>query len=178
MALTSSRWGNAISGIIVGILVIISGVILGAHYYSLAAKDHRILAEGVKTVGTVTDIQFDIRSNKKNHSEKTVTVSYTTQNGEDHEVDSTTRYNMSREGSTQNVEDQLLNQEKTVFYDPDNTSNAVVEGWQEKYSHSYVPGGFFIAMGVLAIGISAYSLSENRATANPVPAKSIKDSSQ
>lgn len=148
------------------------------YHYSLAAKDQRILSEGVKTVATVTDIQFDIRTNKKNYSEKTMTVSYVTQSGEDHKVDSTTRYNMSREGSTQNVEDQFLNQEKTVFYDPDNTRNAVVEGWEEPYSEIYVTGGFFIAMGTLAIGISAYSLRKNRKTSNLTFAESIKGVSQ
>lgn len=84
-----SRHGNAISGLIVGTLILISGVTLGAHYSSIAADDQGILSEGVRTGGIVTDVQFDIHTNRKNRSEKTMTVSYSSQNGEAHTVDST-----------------------------------------------------------------------------------------
>lgn len=158
----SQRKCNSIAVLFVGVFVLVSGLLLGGHDVSEAQADKHLLSEGVRTVGTVADIHYDVRTNRKNRSEKTMIVSYIANDGNEYSVNSTIRYNVRNEGSEEDVDRKFLNTERTVFYNPANPSESVVEDWEKSFIGALLYGGTFVVLGSLGIIGSIYFLKPKR----------------
>lgn len=138
---------NTISALSVSLVIAVCGLILAWHDVSEAYDDRRLIAEGTQVSGVITDVKFDIYKNRGDRSKKTVTVSYKADRST-YIVESEMDYRERREGTTLTVEKNLINTERNVFYDADDPSNSVVQGWEDSLIGAYLYGGFFIILGL------------------------------
>lgn len=145
---------NTVIGIVIGVIMLVAGLFEMTNLNTLARNDRELLSGGTSTQGVVTDIKFDVNGRRKKEDQKTMTVVYTASDGVEYSIEEKEPYRTKKEGSPSEVSNELLNKEVTVFYDPAQPGQAVVEGWEASSTIGYIGGGFFIFLGSATIAVS------------------------
>ncbi|MCQ2001049.1 DUF3592 domain-containing protein [Arthrobacter zhaoxinii] len=119
------------SALLVGVCILLFGLGFGIPGIVMAYSDHKLVSDGVPSVGTVADVRFGDGRKAKRY--KVMEVSYAVESGVAYSVDYRERYYQKREGSESAVAHKLRGTEMTVFYDPEEPRKAVVEGDEDGY---------------------------------------------
>ncbi|MCQ1951678.1 DUF3592 domain-containing protein [Arthrobacter sp. zg-Y238] len=112
--------------------------------------DRRLLAEGVHAQGVVTRTYVERHGTARYGSDETVaSIIYSPSAGDEVAITHTVR-NSPTEG--------LEDQEVTLFYNPADPSEAVVEEWRDEYDWMTVAAVLFLAGGGFALVVSTRSI--------------------
>lgn len=138
------------------IAIIWYGVFIGVDSVSDAMNDRRLSKEGHSTRGVITDVNFDIEYGRGAESSKIFEIKYSDNSDKSYIHVAKRPYRTAEEPGQQEVREQFLDQRVTVLYDPENPSDAVVEGWEASISLAYVGSAVVIMFGTvfLFFGIS------------------------
>lgn len=139
--------------LMVGIIIMAFGFAVGLPWLSSVHDGHQLVSANVRTVGTVTDVGFE-RGRKS--SVKILTYSFTSEDGATGTVEDRTGYRRGSEGPREEVREKLLGTEKTVFYDPDDVDDAIVEG----DTRSYVAPVIFLTIFTVVGGFLTYAVAD------------------
>lgn len=145
-----------------GLFILLVGVFLGADYVSEAREEQRIVAEGTRTVGTVTDVNFKSGHSKHRGARKIIDVSYSAGSRGPHTVTYRDSYRSKTEGSKEEVRKKLVGTEVGVFYDPAHMDKAVVEGEASSIAGAYRWGAIVGGFGLLFALIGAWEMKQKR----------------
>lgn len=144
-------WG----ALLLGVFILLFGLGMGIPGTVIAYSEQKLVSDGVQTVGTVSDVQYD--SGRKSRRYKEMEVTYTAESGEAYSVEHRERYYEKREGSKSEVADKLRGTEMTVFYDPAEPGKSIVEGDELGY---FGPLLILLFMGGLG-GLMTYAMADD-----------------
>lgn len=145
--------GGVFSSLMVGIVIMAFGFAIGLPWLSSVHDGHQLVSAGVRTVGTVTDVDF---AKGRRSSSKILTYSFTSDGGATGEVEDRMRYRKRSDGPREEARENLLGTEKTVFYDPDDLDDAIVEG----DTRSYVVPVVFLTIFTVVGGFLTYAVAD------------------
>ncbi|MCC3301087.1 DUF3592 domain-containing protein [Arthrobacter sp. zg-Y895] len=143
-----------IPALVLGVALLLLGVAgVGVGFYT-AYSDHRLVANGTATVGTVTEVDFG-KCGRRHSRCAFPTLTYVDHLGMKHsKVGPKSNYSTKRDGAEETLAESLHGEEFSVFYDPSNPGKAVVEGEESSYLApliGLVPGA---VGGVITYGIT------------------------
>ncbi|MCC9174214.1 DUF3592 domain-containing protein [Arthrobacter sp. zg-Y179] len=124
--------------------------------------DKRLLAEGVQAQGVVIHTYEERHGTARYGSTETVaSIIYSPSDGNEVKITHTVR-NTSAEG--------LEDQEVTLFYNPADPSEAVVEEWRDEYDWMTVAAVLFLAGGAftLVVGTRSYIRRRRKPAGKPL----------
>ncbi|MBP3043711.1 DUF3592 domain-containing protein [Arthrobacter sp. zg-ZUI227] len=151
-----------------GVIVLVFGIYFGISNVSEAKEDQRIMAEGVRTVGTITDVQTkkgrSTRSGVSGGGRKVMDVSYFDKYGGNHSLSYRETYREKKEGSQEAVEKKLVGTEVNVRYDRSDPGKAVVEGDETSVTGAYVWGIGVGLFGLVFVAVGVWELKKRRAS--------------
>ncbi|MCC3291540.1 MULTISPECIES: DUF3592 domain-containing protein [unclassified Arthrobacter] len=149
-----------IIGTLIAHLLVISipafGLAVGLPWISSVHNGHQLVSANVRTTGTVTDVRFSNGSRKSSGRSAIMTYSFTAENGTEGTVEDSQSYSKWRDGPREELTEKLQGTEKTVFYDPDDPDEAIVEG----DTRSYVPPVIFLTLFTVIGGFFTYVMVE------------------
>lgn len=102
----------------------------GGGIYS-AHQDHKLVSNGVYSVGEVTEVEF--KSGRRTKEYTIITVPFIASDGNQYSSESKERYRENQHGSKEERTAELLNSEQKVFYDPEDPNKSVIEGKEKPY---------------------------------------------
>lgn len=132
---------------VIALLFLSSGLFFGAGGIYSAHQDHKLVSNGVHSVGQVTEVDF--QSGRRNKMYTVITVPFTAEDGKQYYAEGTERYRDESHGSREERTEELLDSKQTVFYDPEDPNKSVLEGKERGY---FVP----IALLTLLGGMGAF----------------------
>ena len=144
-----------IPALVLGVALLLLGLAQVGVGFHTAYSDHRLVAGGTATVGTVTEVDFG-RCGRGRSKCAFPTLTYVDHHGMKHsKVGPKSNHSISRDGSEETFAETLHGKEFTVFYDPSNPGKAIVEGEESSYLApliGLVPGA---VGGLMTYGITA-----------------------
>lgn len=150
------RKAGPLTTLIIGILIMVIGVVAGVVSFSKGNHDSNIIKNGEQAQGTVIDVKEErsrstnsssiSRSSSKKTRKEVIIVEYTVPQGSTFEVKETKNL------KGKNKERTVLNSKVNVYYDVNEPSKGVVEGWENKSSSGLIFGGFFFLVGAVSAG--------------------------
>lgn len=146
---------GVLGSLMVGIIIMAFGFAVGLPWLSSVHDERRLISEGVHAVGTATDVSFTQGARRKS-SNKIVTYSFTSDSGAGSTVEDRGPYWKLADGSHEEVTEKLLGTEKTVFYDPDDLGDAIVEGDARSYTGPVV----FLTIFTVVGGFLTYAVAD------------------
>ena len=160
-----NRKTDPVTTLLCGVFVLVFGVYIGISSVSEATEDQRIMAEGVRTVGTITDVRAK-KSRKSGPaaqgSRKVLDVSYSDKYGGNHSLSYKEIYRDKEEGSEEAVKNRLLGTEVHVFYDRADPGKAVVEGDEKSVAGAYALGVGTGLFGLVFVAVGVWELKKRR----------------
>ncbi|MET4097684.1 DUF3592 domain-containing protein [Arthrobacter sp. UYCu712] len=111
--LTVGLWGGA-------------GGVYSAH------QDRELVSNGVHSIGRVTAVNFKTYRYSKVFT--ITTVPFVAGDGRQYSAEGRERYNERRDGPRNEFAAELMGRELTVFYDPADPGNSVIEGQERPYA--------------------------------------------
>ena len=161
-----NRKTDPVTTLLCGVIVLVIGVYIASGNVPEAREDQRIMAEGVRTVGTITDVQAKkVRSSSRGAgqgSRKVMDVSYSDNRGQNHVVSYREPYRDAEEGSEEAVRKRLLGTEVGVFYDRSDPGKAVVEGDDASVAGAYALGIGMGLFGLVFVAAGVWELKKRR----------------
>lgn len=136
---------KALAFLIAGLLVFFGGSIVGIGMVLDAHTDRRVLSEGVRTIGVVTNVGFS--TGGRQHEYKDLTVSFLTLDRSVYTKGSRGRYYAHIDGSKPAAAEALQGQRMVVFYDRADPSKSVIEGAPKSFAEGYLVIIFSAAFG-------------------------------
>lgn len=132
------------------------GVFIGVRDVTDAINDQSLVKTGHSSTGTITKVDFKIRSGRGAESHKIFEIEYSDASDASYTYIATRPYRTAEEPGQQDVREQFIGHKVTVFYDPENPSNAVIEGWEASISLGYAGGAVVIMFSLvfLLLGVS------------------------
>lgn len=132
------------------------GVFIGVRDVTDAMNDQSLVKTGQIATGTITKVDFKIRSGRGSESHKIFEIEYSDGSEASYTHIATRPYRTAEEPGQQEVREQFMGHKATVFYDPENPSDAVVEGWESSIALGYIASSFIIMFGLvfLLLGVS------------------------
>ena len=152
---------NPVGLILLGLLLLVLGGIIGGDMLVSGYSDQRVIRDGTRTEGTVTDVQE--RAGSKRRYER-VTVTYRAAGGGEFTVtDSKRRRSIGFTPTS-------VDTRQTVYYRPDDPTDAVILGWDAKLLDGYLVVGTFGGGGALLMAVNIRRLMKMP----PLPLKDPK----
>lgn len=158
-SLSNDKIGSLIT-LIVGILVVAFSFAFCAPMVTNAYEDRRLLTEGTKTTGVITDVNF--RSGARGMDHKGIKVTYRANDKAFYSVWIEEKYYSHREGDRATTTERLMRSPMVVFYDPDKPSRAVIENRESSLTYGWA---FFIStilFGALIIWAGLFKTPEEK----------------
>ena len=149
----AKKGGGVFGSLMVGIVIMAFGFAVGLPWLSSVHDEHQLVSSNVQAVGTVTDVGFE-RGRKS--SVKILTYSFTSEDGATGTAEDRTGYRKGRDGPREEAREVLLGTERTVFYDPDNLDDAIVEG----DTRSYAAPVIFLTIFTVVGGFLTYAVAD------------------
>lgn len=125
-----------IASLALGLWMMLLGISLGINTISLVQNEKKLLSEGASTIGKIINVELDIGKGRSS-TQKIFTVEYTDRTNKVLSLTDRQMYS-SEEGSRGNILNKWSRNNVTVFYDPSNSSNSVVQGWQDSASDTII----------------------------------------
>ncbi|MBP3044362.1 DUF3592 domain-containing protein [Arthrobacter jiangjiafuii] len=127
---------KALAFLLAGLVIFVGGSTLGVGMVLEAQDDRRVLAEGVRTTGVITKVEF--YTDRRRHSYKDLTVYFLTEDRRVYGKRTLERYYDHVEGPESTVADQMHGEKRVVFYDRSDPGNSVIEGATQSFTVAYL----------------------------------------
>ena len=131
-----ARMVKAAAFLIAGLIIFFGGNAWGISSVLEAHDDRRLQAEGVRTTGIITNVEFYTDGKRREY--KDMTVSFLTEDRRVYGKRASERYNNRVEGSKSTVAGQLYGEKRVVFYDRSDPTNSVIEGAPQSFGIGYL----------------------------------------
>lgn len=133
--LTVGLWGGA-------------GGVYNAH------QDRELVSDGVHSIGRVTAVDF--RSFRHGRVSAILTVPFVTGDGSQYSAEGREKYNETRDGPRNEFAEELIGSELTVYYDPVDPSNSVIEGQERPYAGPIILLTFLGGLGTFGCLVTVF----------------------
>lgn len=141
-----TRRAKALAFLIAGLVIFAGGNAVGVGMVLEAHDGRRVLAEGVRTTGVITKVEF--YTDGRRHEYKDLTVYFLTEDRRVYGKRTLERYYDRREGSKSTVADRMHGERRVVFYDRSDPGNSVIEGATQSFTEAYLVIMFAVGFGV------------------------------
>ena len=131
-----TRKAKATVFLIAGMVIFFGGFTLGVGMVLEAHDDRRVLDEGVRTTGVITNVEFSTSGRQKEYKE--LTVSFLTEDRRVYAKGARERYYEHIDGSKSTVSDEMHGEKRVVFYDRSDPSKSVIEGEPQSFTAGYL----------------------------------------
>lgn len=131
-----TRMAKALAFLLAGLVIFLGGNAAGVGIFLEAQDNRRVLAEGVRTTGVITKVEF--YTDRMRHSYKDLTVYFLTEDRRVYGKRTLERYYDYVEGPESTVADQMHGEKRVVFYDRSDPSNSVIEGDVRSFTEAYL----------------------------------------
>ncbi|MCC9204107.1 DUF3592 domain-containing protein [Arthrobacter sp. zg-Y769] len=158
------------TNLMIGAFLLIVGIVFGVIDLGDAREDHRLMADGVRTQGVVTEVDFERM--RKRSMRKVISVAYDVESGRTHSTSYSERYRRKKEGSTSDVYWEMVGSKVPLFYDPAHPGKAVVEGDERSFSGASLRGGGAVLMSTMFLvpAIRGFRKKRKAAASESTPA--------
>ena len=131
-----TRMAKALAFLVAGLVIFVGGSAAGVAQVLEAHDDRRVVAEGVRTTGVITKVEF--YTDRRRHSYKDLTVYFLTEDRRVYGKRTRERYYDYVEGPESKVVDQMHGEKRVVFYDRSDPTNSVIEGATQSFTVAYL----------------------------------------
>ena len=156
-----TRMGKGIAFLTAGLVILFGGNALGVGMVLQAHDDRRVLAEGVRTTGVITRVEFSTSGRQKEYKE--LTVSFLTEDRRVYAKGARERYYEHIDGSKSTVADEMHGEKRVVFYDRSDPSKSVIEGAPQSFTAGYLVITLSVGFGASFIWTGGCGLRRKQA---------------
>jgi hypothetical protein len=164
------------SALVTSVLILLVGCLLAVWQITDVRADQRLMDTGVRTQGTVErtyNNQHSSGGGRGSKTSKIAVVAYTAAPGDRLTMHRKVDFGGTLPGGSDAPSGQP-GQQVTVFYNPDNPSKALVQGWQRRYGYYFYASVALIVLSGSSVVRGARAKLRRRAeagvaTAPPLP---------